>query len=129
MLQVPGRNFNVHILYAPVMSADYMKAAAHHALNIHHEERFGDVLIFLTGEEEVERCCSLISDSIGDQDAGFRCTVHCRWRNSSVSFVQYGVANSFARLILRRHRSPLTELFTSLIQAFPSRNVSSLNSP
>jgi HrpA-like RNA helicase len=40
--------------------ADYVKECAAVAQRIHEQEPPGDILIFLTGMEEVDRCCDLL---------------------------------------------------------------------
>ncbi|KAJ2554509.1 DEAH-box ATP-dependent RNA helicase prp43 [Coemansia sp. RSA 1933] len=60
LLNVPGRTFPVEIYYTPEPQRDYMEAAIKTALQIHATEPEGDILIFLTGEEEIEEACRLL---------------------------------------------------------------------
>ncbi|KAJ2864018.1 DEAH-box ATP-dependent RNA helicase prp43, partial [Coemansia erecta] len=60
LLTVPGRTFPVEIYYTPEPQRDYMEAAIKTALQIHATEPEGDILIFLTGEEEIEEACRLL---------------------------------------------------------------------
>ena len=57
LLMVSGRTFKVDIFYTPEPEKDYLEAAVRTALHIHLEEGPGDVLLFLTGEEEIEEAC------------------------------------------------------------------------
>lgn len=57
LLQVSGRTFPVEIFYTPEPESDYLEAAVRTALHIHLEEAPGDILLFLTGEEEIEDAC------------------------------------------------------------------------
>jgi pre-mRNA-splicing factor ATP-dependent RNA helicase DHX15/PRP43 len=54
LLSVPGRVFPVEIYYTPEPERDYLEAAVRTTLQIHACEGEGDVLVFLTGEEEIE---------------------------------------------------------------------------
>jgi pre-mRNA-splicing factor ATP-dependent RNA helicase DHX15/PRP43 len=57
LLAVPGRTFPVTIYYTPEPEKDYLEAALRTVLQIHVNEAPGDVLLFLTGEEEIEDAC------------------------------------------------------------------------
>lgn len=57
LLAVPGRTFPVTIYYTPEPEKDYLEAALRTVLQIHTHEAQGDVLLFLTGEEEIEDAC------------------------------------------------------------------------
>ncbi|KAJ2786746.1 DEAH-box ATP-dependent RNA helicase prp43 [Coemansia interrupta] len=61
LLTVPGRTFPVEVYYTPEPERDYLEAAIKTALQIHATEPEGDILVFLTGEEEIEEACRLLS--------------------------------------------------------------------
>ncbi|KAJ2759550.1 DEAH-box ATP-dependent RNA helicase prp43, partial [Coemansia nantahalensis] len=48
------------VFYTPEPEADYLEAAIKTALQIHASEPEGDILLFLTGEEEIEEACRLL---------------------------------------------------------------------
>lgn len=60
LLKVPGRTFPVEILYTAAPEQDYVEAAVRTAVQIHQYGEKGDVLVFLTGEEEIEDACRRI---------------------------------------------------------------------
>jgi pre-mRNA-splicing factor ATP-dependent RNA helicase DHX15/PRP43 len=60
LLSVPGRTFPVEIFYTPEPERDYLEAAIRTVVQIHVYEEEGDVLLFLTGEEEIEEACRKI---------------------------------------------------------------------
>lgn len=60
LIRVPGRTFPVEIFYTPEPERDYVEAAIRTAVQIHLCEEPGDVLLFLTGEEEIEDACRRI---------------------------------------------------------------------
>lgn len=59
-LPVPGRTHPVEIFYTPEPERDYVEAALRTVLQIHATEPEGDILLFLTGEEEIEDACRKI---------------------------------------------------------------------
>lgn len=61
LLAVPGRTHPVEIFYTPEPERDYVEAALRTVLQIHGTEPEGDILLFLTGEEEIEDACRKIS--------------------------------------------------------------------
>lgn len=60
LLKVPGRLHPVEIFYTPEPERDYVEAAIRTCLQIHQCEAPGDVLIFLTGQQEIEDACAKI---------------------------------------------------------------------
>jgi pre-mRNA-splicing factor ATP-dependent RNA helicase DHX15/PRP43 len=56
--------FPVEILYTPKPETDYMAAAVRTVLQIHQNEAEGDILLFLTGEEEIENASAAIKDEV-----------------------------------------------------------------
>jgi len=74
LLAVPGRTHPVEIFYTPEPEKDYVEAALRTVLQIHATEPEGDILLFLTGEEEIEDACRKIAleadEMIREADAG-----------------------------------------------------------
>ncbi|KAF1349061.1 pre-mRNA-splicing factor ATP-dependent RNA helicase PRP43 [Delphinella strobiligena] len=74
LLAVPGRTHPVEIFYTAEPERDYVEAAIRTVLQIHATEPEGDILLFLTGEEEIEDACRKISlegdEMIREADAG-----------------------------------------------------------
>ena len=61
LLAVPGRTYPVEIFYTAEPERDYLEAALRTVLQIHATEPEGDILLFLTGEEEIEDACRKIN--------------------------------------------------------------------
>jgi len=57
LLNIPGRTHPVEIFYTADPERDYLEAAIRTVVQIHNSEPEGDVLLFLTGEEEIENAC------------------------------------------------------------------------
>lgn len=53
---VPGRRFPVDIYYTKAPEADYLAAVLRTIFQIHLTQSTGDILVFLTGEEEINSC-------------------------------------------------------------------------
>ncbi|KAJ7905394.1 P-loop containing nucleoside triphosphate hydrolase protein [Mycena olivaceomarginata] len=71
LFKVPGRTFPVEVFYTQEPEPDYVEAAIRTVLMIHRAEDQGDVLLFLTGEEEIEDACRKIkleADDLINQD-------------------------------------------------------------
>ncbi|KAG9290544.1 hypothetical protein G9A89_020914 [Geosiphon pyriformis] len=66
VLTVPGRTFPVEIYYTPQPERDYLEAAIRTVMQIHACEDNGDILLFLTGEEEIEDACRKIRQEAED---------------------------------------------------------------
>ncbi|PIC42317.1 hypothetical protein B9Z55_009435 [Caenorhabditis nigoni] len=65
LLSVPGRTFPVEIFFTPNAEKDYLEAAIRTVIQIHMcEETEGDILLFLTGQEEIEEACKRIDREI-----------------------------------------------------------------
>ncbi|XKL60434.1 hypothetical protein PGB90_007491 [Kerria lacca] len=56
VFRIPGRRFPVEIYYTKAPEADYVDACVISILQIHLTQPLGDVLVFLTGQEEIETC-------------------------------------------------------------------------
>ncbi|CAG9535662.1 unnamed protein product [Cercopithifilaria johnstoni] len=57
---IPGRTFPVEILYTREPETDYLDAAHITVMQIHLTEPPGDVLVFLTGQEEIDTSCEVL---------------------------------------------------------------------
>nr|XP_045375341.1 probable ATP-dependent RNA helicase DHX35 isoform X2 [Camelus bactrianus] len=60
ILTVEGRTFPVDIFYLQSPVPDYIKSAVETVMKIHQTEGDGDILAFLTGQEEVETVVSML---------------------------------------------------------------------
>ena len=54
IFNIPGRTFPVEVLYAKTPCEDYVDSAVKQALSIHLSHPPGDILVFMTGQEEIE---------------------------------------------------------------------------
>ncbi|EDV25961.1 uncharacterized protein TRIADDRAFT_24419, partial [Trichoplax adhaerens] len=62
ILSIEGRMFPVDIHYTADPVPDYIKAAVDTVFKIHQNEKRGDILVFLTGQEEVETAVNMTND-------------------------------------------------------------------
>ncbi|GKY95405.1 hypothetical protein MPSEU_000502000 [Mayamaea pseudoterrestris] len=66
LMKVPGRTFPVDVFYTAEPERNYVEAAIRTTIHIHEFEGPGDILLFLTGEQEIEQAC----DQIREKAAG-----------------------------------------------------------
>lgn len=70
IFRVEGRTFPVDLLYLESPVEDYVEKAVQVAMEIHTNEAKGDILVFLSGREEIETATRLISEraaTLGDK--------------------------------------------------------------
>ena len=60
IFMIPGRMHPVEILYTKEPEADYLDACIITVMQIHLTEPAGDILVFLTGQEEIDTCCETL---------------------------------------------------------------------
>ncbi|XP_055537685.1 putative pre-mRNA-splicing factor ATP-dependent RNA helicase PRP1 [Wyeomyia smithii] len=77
LMNVPGRTHPVEIFYTPEPERDYLEAAIRTVIQIHMcEDIEGDVLMFLTGQEEIEEACKRVKreiDNLGPEVGELKC--------------------------------------------------------
>lgn len=77
LMTIPGRTHPVEIFYTPEPERDYLEAAIRTVIQIHMcEEVEGDILLFLTGQEEIEEACKRLKkeiENLGSEVGELRC--------------------------------------------------------
>lgn len=68
LVHITGRNFNVKTIYMKEVGPDFALLAAAHVIDIHQHEAPGHILVFLPGENEIERVCKLVREEANDID-------------------------------------------------------------
>ncbi|KAF8803327.1 P-loop containing nucleoside triphosphate hydrolase protein [Phlegmacium glaucopus] len=66
LFEVLGYTYPVEVFYTQEPEPDYVEAAIRTVLMIHRAEDPGDILLFLTGEEEIEDACRKIKLEVDD---------------------------------------------------------------
>jgi pre-mRNA-splicing factor ATP-dependent RNA helicase DHX15/PRP43 len=69
LMKVPGRTFPVDVFYTTKPERNYVEAAVRTTLHIHQCEEEGDILVFLTGEAEIEQACEEIREKSRSMDS------------------------------------------------------------
>ncbi|KAI3384930.1 hypothetical protein SNEBB_000119 [Seison nebaliae] len=64
IFRIPGRRFPVDIYYTKQPEANYIDAVVISVLQIHVTQPLGDILVFLTGQEEIECIQELLYEKI-----------------------------------------------------------------
>ncbi|KAL3820393.1 hypothetical protein ACJIZ3_006298 [Penstemon smallii] len=62
ILSVEGRGFNVQTFYSEEPVPDYIRAAVSTVSSIHDEEPMGDILVFLTGQDDIEAAIQMLTE-------------------------------------------------------------------
>jgi ATP-dependent RNA helicase DHX8/PRP22 len=60
IFSIPGRTYPVEIMYSKEPEPDYLDAALITVMQIHLTEPAGDILLFLTGQEEIDTACEIL---------------------------------------------------------------------
>lgn len=66
---IPGRNYHVEVFFTQEPEADYLEATLDTVMQIHLTEPPGDILVFLTGQEEIDTTCQILNErmaALGD---------------------------------------------------------------
>ncbi|GBG65277.1 hypothetical protein CBR_g50319 [Chara braunii] len=64
IFHIPGRTFPVKIMYSKNPCEDYVDAAVKQAMAIHCSCPEGDILIFMTGQEDIECTCFALQERV-----------------------------------------------------------------
>ncbi|KAL0398516.1 UNVERIFIED_CONTAM: putative pre-splicing factor ATP-dependent RNA helicase DEAH9 [Sesamum radiatum] len=70
ILSVEGRGFNVEIFYVEEAVSDYIRAAVSTVNAIHDEEPMGDILVFLTGQDDIDAAIQLLTEDSHNRKQG-----------------------------------------------------------
>jgi pre-mRNA-splicing factor ATP-dependent RNA helicase DHX16 len=62
VFNIPGRRYPVDIMYTKAPEADYLDASVVTCLQVHITQPPGDILVFMTGQEEIELATEALQD-------------------------------------------------------------------
>ncbi|KAK9245572.1 P-loop containing nucleoside triphosphate hydrolase protein [Lipomyces tetrasporus] len=65
---IPGRTFPVDVLFSKSPCEDYVDAAVKQILTIHLQQGPGDILVFMTGQEDIETTCEVTAQRLAQLD-------------------------------------------------------------
>ncbi|TDZ23036.1 putative ATP-dependent RNA helicase DHX35 [Colletotrichum orbiculare MAFF 240422] len=66
IVSLEGRAFPVDILYLESPTDNYLERAITTVFDIHENENEGDILVFLTGRDEIDNACQAVADRLLD---------------------------------------------------------------
>ncbi|OAF71225.1 hypothetical protein A3Q56_01010 [Intoshia linei] len=66
---IPGRTYPVEIFYTTDAETDYVDAALMTVMQIHLTQPKGDILLFLTGQEEIDTACEILFERMKKLDS------------------------------------------------------------
>lgn len=63
---ISGRTFPVEVFYSKISCSDYVETAVKQVVTIHlaNNKSDGDILVFMTGQEDIEATCELIKEKL-----------------------------------------------------------------
>jgi pre-mRNA-splicing factor ATP-dependent RNA helicase DHX38/PRP16 len=65
MFSIPGRTFHVETYYSKSPCEDYVDGAVKQVIQIHLSHPPGDILVFMTGQEDIEATCYVLAERMG----------------------------------------------------------------
>ncbi|KAK7688261.1 Pre-mRNA-splicing factor ATP-dependent RNA helicase PRP16 [Cerrena zonata] len=65
---IPGRTFPVEMFHAKSPCEDYVDSAVKQVLQIHLSLPPGDILVFMTGQEDIEITCQVVNERLSQLD-------------------------------------------------------------
>ena len=63
-IRIPGRTFPVETYFSKSVQEDYVMAAVKQTIQIHFNSPAGDILIFMTGQEDIEGTCTVLAEKM-----------------------------------------------------------------
>ncbi|CAO2654748.1 Nn.00g114810.m01.CDS01 [Neocucurbitaria sp. VM-36] len=72
IIGIEGRTFPVELQYLLEPTNNYVEAAVDAVMSVHENEGEGDILVFLTGREEIDDAIDMLSDRIADLPSTFQ---------------------------------------------------------
>ncbi|XP_027340108.1 probable pre-mRNA-splicing factor ATP-dependent RNA helicase DEAH4 isoform X2 [Abrus precatorius] len=70
VLTIPGKLYPVEVLYSKERPSSYLEASLKTALDIHIHDLEGDILIFVTGQDDIEKLVSKLEDKVRALEEG-----------------------------------------------------------
>nr|GEX99983.1 probable pre-mRNA-splicing factor ATP-dependent RNA helicase DEAH4 [Tanacetum cinerariifolium] len=70
ILNVPGKLFPAEILYSAEQPKSYIESSLRKAIDIHVNEPEGDIFIFMTGQDDIEKLVSSLEEKIQNLEVG-----------------------------------------------------------
>ncbi|KEH20562.1 putative RNA helicase [Medicago truncatula] len=70
VLNIPGKLYPVEVLYSKERPVNYLDAALKTALDIHIRQPEGDILIFMTGQDDIEKLVMKMEEKVRALDEG-----------------------------------------------------------
>ncbi|KAJ2697833.1 hypothetical protein FB645_005815 [Coemansia sp. IMI 203386] len=65
---IPGRTYPVDVLFSRAPCEDYVDSAVRQILSVHLAQGPGDILVFMTGQEDIEACCAAVRERLAAVD-------------------------------------------------------------
>lgn len=69
VFHIPGKTYPVEVIYNKTSCDDYVDFSVRQTLTIHQSHPIGDILIFMTGQEDIEGTCEILSNRCNQIDS------------------------------------------------------------
>ena len=99
-IEVPGRAFPIEDVYAPEDAENHVDEAINKALDIHANEPHGHILVFLTGQDEIDRAIDEVSRRIEPADSAVVLPLHGKLNEEDTRAVFLPMGNAKKRKII-----------------------------
>lgn len=66
--RIPGRTFPVQVVFTKNPCEDYVESAVRQAYSLHCSLPAGDILIFMSGQEDIEACCEALKERVSSNE-------------------------------------------------------------
>ncbi|KAJ3120562.1 DEAH-box RNA helicase prp16, partial [Irineochytrium annulatum] len=66
IFNIPGRTFPVDVMFSKNPCEDYVDSAVKQVLAIHLSHPPGDILVFMTGQEDIEVTCAVVTERLSE---------------------------------------------------------------
>ncbi|KAK4283481.1 hypothetical protein QN277_000427 [Acacia crassicarpa] len=70
ILTIPGKLYPVEIFYSTERPSSYLESSLNTAIDIHVRQPEGDILIFMTGQDDIEKLVSKLEEKVRALDEG-----------------------------------------------------------
>ncbi|CAF3878672.1 unnamed protein product [Adineta steineri] len=100
VIEVPGRTFPIEDVYAIEDPENYVDEAINKVLDIHANQPPGDILVFLTGQDEIDRAIDEVTRRIDPPESAMILPLHGKLNEDDTKAIFMSTGNSGRRKII-----------------------------
>lgn len=99
-IEIPGRAYPIKDIYAMEDAENYVDEAVNKVLEIHRSGVSGDILVFLTGQDDISRAIDEVNNKIGSSESVLVLPLHGKLNEDEIQTVFMAKNNSNQRKII-----------------------------